>query len=113
MRDCPTFKKLVPGDQRRIEFRKDATLNGQAEELVDRALDRRNFVVHHFFKEREVEFIGREGRESMLDELVSYENLFIQAEALISSVGNAMAAHLGVTEEKVKSEFDRLASQAR
>ncbi len=95
------------------EFRKDATLNGKAEEIIDRALDRRNFVAHHFFKERAVEFIGRKGREAMIDELVAYENLFIQAEALISAIGGAMATHLGVTDEKVQAEFDRLARQAR
>jgi hypothetical protein len=44
---------------------------------------------------------------------VSYENLFIEAEALISALGSAMATHRGVTEEKLKTEFDLLARQAR
>jgi|SRR5581483_1656295 len=95
------------------EFRKDADLNRKAEEIINTALDRRNLIAHHFFKERAVEFMGREGRKSMILELASYENLFIEAETLITSVSRAMAAHLGITEEKLKAEFDRLAGQAR
>ena len=95
------------------EFHRDATLNAKAEEIIDRALDRRNFLAHHFFKERAVEIMGREGRESMIDELVSYENLFVQANAIISVLHRALAAHLGAGNDQIQAEFDSLVKQAR
>lgn len=95
------------------EFRKETVLNAEEEKTIDQALDRRNFVAHHFFKERVVEFAGREGRDSMIAELLSYEDLFMEAEAIVSALAHAIATHIGVTEEKVKRHFDRLSKQAR
>ena len=94
------------------EFRQDTTLSSGAEQLIDRALDRRNFVAHQFFKERAIEFMGRAGRDVMIEELLSYENLFLQAEAIVSSLCHAMRAEIGITDAHVKAERDRLISKA-
>lgn len=95
------------------DFQNGASLTPGAEELVEKALERRNFLAHHFFKERAVAFMGRQGREAMVEELLSYEDLFVRAEALISAMGDALRVHIGVPQEKVQREFERLAREAR
>jgi hypothetical protein len=66
------------------------------------ALERRNFLIHHFFRDREEDFKNETGRMGLLQELVGIERVLDKATKLTNGMRvamcNALAAMDGVTE---------------
>jgi hypothetical protein len=46
------------------------------ETVLTDTLTKRNFLAHHFFRERSDEFMSQEGREKMIEELQNAQSLF-------------------------------------
>ena len=54
------------------------------------AIDRRNFLAHHYFIQRDSEFETRAGRESMMKELVIMGDFFDQCTAVVRGINIAI-----------------------
>ena len=77
------------------EFRKYVTIdNGRIEQYLDDALVKRNFLMHHFFRVRQEEFITENGRMGMLKELVNIEIELKRATTLINGMRVAVSEAL-------------------
>jgi hypothetical protein len=52
------------------------TVPNDLEGLLTEALKKRNFLTHHFFRERAELFMSRHGREKMIQELERAQKIF-------------------------------------
>lgn len=68
---------------------------------MERAIERRNFLAHHFFRERIEKFYSRQGQDELLAELLGDQELF-------RSVDRAVHAALAPTREAVGMPEDLL-----
>jgi hypothetical protein len=64
--------------------------------LLVRAKKRRDFIAHHFFRDRAAAFVSRKGRDEMLAELASDESLFEDADEIIQTIVDTQTASLGL-----------------
>jgi hypothetical protein len=91
-----TLGRLIQGLKRATAV--PADLKG----LLARALQTRNFLSHHFFRERAEAFMSREGREEMLEELGRAQKLFEAADARLTEVVKPLGEKYGLTEERMR-----------
>lgn len=78
------------------------------EERLSEVLAKRNFLAHHYFAQRAVEFTLDDGRSSMIEELQVIQGLFREAEELIMDVTRPAAIKYGLTDkvlERVTAEL--------
>jgi hypothetical protein len=86
------------------DFRKHVDLDSGIEEVLDRALDRRNFLMHHFFHERAMHWVSEDGRSQMIDELIDISADLQYADKLIVMIYKCLGRHLGITDEALSRE---------
>ena len=101
--EAQTLGRLLTDTRKRVRFEKGA------EELLATALERRNFLAHHFFKERAEAFMSRAGRDQMIAELDEICELFRKADVVASVICKALQKVLGISDELIEREFQRLA----
>ena len=97
------------------EFRKYVTIdNSQIEQYLDDALVKRNFLMHHFFRVRQEEFMTENGRMRMLKELVHIESELKRAMALINGMRVAVSEALNSKDgnEDIETADRRAAGEA-
>jgi hypothetical protein len=66
------------------------------------ALSKRNWLVHHYFRDRAVQFCKAEGRKLMIDELDKIIDRFENLDNQLTVWAYNLARKLNVTEEKVR-----------
>lgn len=76
----------------------------QLEAVLTEALKKRNFLAHHYFRERAEQFMSYEGREEMISELKHAQTLFEAADAKLTEVCKPVREEYGFTDERL-SEF--------
>jgi hypothetical protein len=77
-------------------------------ERLDEALAFRNKLAHHFFKDHGEGFLSFSGREKMLDTLAEMQRSFQIADTLMEAVNRAMSKAVGVTDEILQQELDKI-----
>jgi hypothetical protein len=82
------------------------------EELIKRALSKRNFLMHRFFRERAWEFATVEGRHRMLDELREIQAWLCSADKAAHALQMALVSVLGITPELLEAEFQEMKRKA-
>jgi hypothetical protein len=85
------------------------------EQLLKLALEKRNWLVHDYFRERAEAFMSESGRERMLHELVEAQELFSAADERLGDVVKPMRLKLGFTDEKLAvalAEYTKMAGNA-
>ncbi len=70
-----------------------------SEDILSKALDRRNFLIHHFFKERWMYFYSEDGRNKLRDELMDITNDLNKADVVIVILSKIICTALGATDE--------------
>jgi hypothetical protein len=60
-------------------------------QLLELALDRRNFLMHHFFRERSTKLQSEQNRMRLLSELVSIDRLLQEAATIVRGMGVAFS----------------------
>ena len=73
------------------------------EQLLLDARTKRNFLAHHYFRERADDFMKEAGREKMILELKAAQNLFEQTDDTLSEVVRPLRIKLGFTDEMVEA----------
>ena len=106
-RQKQTMGKLIK------DFRTYVDLSTDCEELLNRALEKRNFLMHHFFRERAVQFMANGGRWQMIDELTEITNDLKFADTVIIAVYDNLRRVLGVTDEILDREYAKLMAEAK
>jgi len=75
-------------------------------ELV-RAKECRDFLAHHFFRERAEEFETRRGRDEMIAELRKAQVLFEAVDEKVSKFRKQIRERLGIREEVLQAHIER------
>jgi hypothetical protein len=89
------------------------TIPGRTRDALDRALADRNFLIHHFFRDRAFGFATEEGRGRMVNELRDIHNRIWAATRLADDLFLSLAQDFGITAEAIKAEAKRLRTEAR
>jgi hypothetical protein len=95
------------------DFRKYVDLDASYDDVLVQALKKRNFLMHHFFRERAVHFMADAGRSQMIDELTEIADSLQIADKVVIAVYDSLARILGVTDDVLDREFDKLHAQAK
>lgn len=74
----------------------------ELEGLLTDALKTRNFLTHHFFRERAEAFMSRDGRETMIHELERAQRLFEAADDKLIETVKPVREKYGLTDERLK-----------
>jgi hypothetical protein len=72
---------------------------------VEAALERRNYLTHHFFRTHNFAIHSEQGRKVMIEELRNIQREFSLAHAMLSAASGALRGHTGlpgVTDEQVQ-----------
>jgi hypothetical protein len=77
------------------------------EELLTAALLKRNFLAHHYFRERAEAFMTHYGREQMIVELQEAQKLFERADDRLSQVITPLRERFGLTDDKLQPFMDQ------
>jgi hypothetical protein len=96
-----TLGQLLKDVQAQVSY------DGKSEELMNRALDHRNFLMHRYFWERAEDFMTPAGRETMLTELTALRGLFQEASVLALALCKTAAAAAGTPWSEIEAEFAR------
>lgn len=86
---------------------KAVDLSPDLKSLIDQAKIRRDFLAHHFFRERAVEFASQAGRVAMIEELERDHDLFEEADRAIDALVRPHRAALGMTDEILQSHYHK------
>ncbi len=66
---------------------------------------RRDFLAHHFFRDRSTEFASRSGRDKMISELETAHGLFFSADRALSEFMGPHRKRLGLSDEIVEAQL--------
>lgn len=84
------------------ELRKYMVFSDELEEGLAAALKTRNFLVHHFFRERVTSWYTSQGRDSMIAELGAAGDQFGKADELVEATVRPLKDRYGLTENMEK-----------
>ncbi|HTZ20716.1 MAG TPA: hypothetical protein VMC06_07525 [Opitutaceae bacterium] len=94
------------------EARKHLKITAAAEKQIDTALDQRNELVHHFFKNHAEAFFSEAGRNRMIAKLEGYQSSFCTAADTVGSIGKKILAKFGVTDEMLAQKVEEMKKNA-
>jgi len=83
------------------EFQKFVTIKSTSvEDFLEAALEKRNFLMHHFFREREQKLAQEQTRMELLQELTTIDSLLEQAAGLVGGMRVAVSEVISGTRAK-------------
>jgi hypothetical protein len=94
------------------DFRKYVDFSPDCEDILKRALEKRNFLMHCFFEARVDNFMSRNGRDQMIEELTAIKTDLQYADKVISVAYGCLHRELGVTEEMIQQDFEKRQAEA-
>lgn len=94
------------------ELKKKVTFNDSETNDLDTALEKRNFLLHHYFWERTVQTLSSNGRVQMLAELDELRSLFQRADLFAKTLVAAVRNAAGISQEMVAQELDQMKREA-
>jgi hypothetical protein len=78
------------------------TIPADLENLLEKSLDRRNWLMHQYFRERAIEFLSLDGRDAMVSELESMQMLFAEADEALDKVIKPLRIRFGLTDQMLE-----------
>ncbi|VVB67360.1 Uncharacterised protein [uncultured archaeon] len=91
-----------------IRARESTSIPREIDSLLDEALLKRNWLMHHYFADRSVHFNTEIGRRQMLYELQSLIRIFIEADRATESVYMPILEEFGVTENTTEKLIEEM-----
>ena len=82
------------------------------ERLSLESLDKRNYLIHHFFWDHTEDMISNIGRKLMIDELINLTMLFKQTDNLVNNLVLDLLKKQGVKEQDIVEIVDDMVSNA-
>jgi hypothetical protein len=95
------------------ELRNHISVDPVLEGLLQAALKQRNWLAHHYFRERSEIFISDRGCVSMIAELETAQDLFKRAEVTLDDAVRHLADRIGVTKDKLNAYVAESIAQAK
>jgi hypothetical protein len=94
------------------KLRNLTTINNDLESLLTVALKKRNWLAHHYFRERAEECMSTSGRNSMIVELQRCRDLFKETDEKLEVVIKPLMKKLGMTDEILEENFKKFKEKA-
>ncbi|MFZ3149899.1 MAG: hypothetical protein WA137_12790 [Methanothrix sp.] len=91
-----TFGQLL------VRARKIISIPDDIDSLLEEALLKRNWLMHHYFADRAAQFMTEIGRRQMLSELQSLIQIFREADCATEPIYMPILKEFGVTEERTE-----------
>lgn len=79
---------------------------------IESALTNRNRLMHGFYERHATNLLSKTGRDTMIHELETYSTSFEIADTVARSVSGAIGKSLGITDEFLQSELERMTQEA-
>jgi hypothetical protein len=95
------------------ELTGDETLTSNPRALLQKALNLRNHLTHHFFWDFAEEWFSQEGRLLMIQKLREAAALFSDVGDEVGSLVDELGMNLGIGHDAVLRIYDRLLNEAR
>jgi hypothetical protein len=92
---------------------KEVPIEDEVKNLMADALERRNFLMHHFFRERGFAFETATGRKRMVEQLKEAHAYVLVATKFAAQLAVDIGKHFGVTPEAIEEEAERMRREAR
>lgn len=83
-------------------------LGPEFQALLPEVKEKRDFLAHHFFRERAVELFSRRGRDSMIAELEEMQQIFHEADETLSEIMEPHVRAVGLTDEILARMMDKM-----
>ncbi len=83
-------------------------VDNDLEALLNEALEKRNWLVHHFFRDSAVAFMSATGREQMLRDIDQCRELFESADERLGMTVRPLRESAGLTDDVLEGELQRL-----
>jgi hypothetical protein len=93
------------------DLRNATTVPPELENKLKQALVCRNWIAHHFFRERAAEFMSASSRDSLIRELEVAQKLFQVAGDLLESTIRPIREKYGFTNEMLETYYNKYISQ--
>jgi len=71
-------------------------------------LNIRNYLAHHYFRDKAIDFVNKDGRQNMLSELELIISKLVNGDKKISSIVSVIREQYGITEEMISKMVDDL-----
>jgi len=78
------------------------------EDQLDEALNKRNYLIHHFFVEHSESLLSAVGRRKMIDELTEIIALFKVVDPQVDDLWLAIWSKYGFSEERIERELQEV-----
>lgn len=89
-------------------LKSEVTLPPDLKSTLTKALNRRNYLAHHYFREKAESFVTRNGRAQMLQELQVDQRLFERADEQLEQALTPLRVKHGVTNSVYEAEYKRM-----
>jgi hypothetical protein len=99
-------KKTLGGLMR--EVRRFVNFDVGSEEILNEALLKRNYLIHNYFSDNSFKILSTQDREEMIVQLDDLSETFKIAELLVQNLTKLLMRKLGITDEQVKIEYEKL-----
>ena len=94
------------------DIRKGVSFDDGCVTAIEAALTNRNKLMHGFYERHATDLLSHTGREAMIRELESYGESFETADTVARSVSGAIGKSLGITDEYLQDELERMKKEA-
>lgn len=94
------------------ELVKTYTLSENEKIELREVLRSRNYIVHDYFKEKIWLIVTQKGRESIIKELISFNNGLKKMDKRLVELATRYYKKVGITEEIINREFEKLKYKA-
>ena len=101
-----TFGGLISSAREVVE------ITEQQEEALKGAVDLRNYITHHYFRDRAEDFVSVAGQKEMKEEMQEFVARLTEAEQVLTSLYQPLWDKYGVTDEHIQTQMQDLARQA-
>lgn len=92
-------------------LKSEIALPTDLESTLTEALNRRNYLAHHYFRENARSFVTQNGRAQMLQELQIDQQLFERADEQLGKALTPIRVKHGVTDSVYEAEYARMCQE--
>ncbi len=85
------------------ELKSYLVIRPEFEKMLNEYLDKRNFLMHHFFSEHAHNLQSPAGCQKMIKELQATYNSLKEADAIAQEMSRNVRKHLGISEQEVEA----------
>jgi hypothetical protein len=105
------FQQTMGGVIRRVVALPD--IDEGLKKRIQEARERRNFLAHHYWRERSIKFATPQGRNEMREELATDRDMFTQMDRDLDAAMKPVRAKLRISDEMLERYTEKMMQQIK